>query len=635
MRGKGIYLHLSVLAVVTLLLTAFMVMYLGGMRPRYYLWLSVLPMLIALIQLTRVSRVNSLDVSSHGQTLMQKIILQAYPVLGGLLSFASLGYVFWDASLLNEINSFNWYPIYGTIVILTWVGIQLAEDKMVSQEKNSALSYLSGQVESLNVRESTLLDKIVNGVIVLDPEGSVLTINSAALKLLVTTEADSIKQPFDHILHPSEDGVKYHDNYDPVGGFKKRVLESKKTLTITEMNFIDGEGKQKTFNITINPIYNKQEKLTRIMIILQDVSLNYELEKMRMDFVSIASHELRTPLTSINGYLSLLMNEGADESDSRLYVERISQSVGRLSKLVKSILNVSRIEQNRMKVDKKPVSLYRIANDELANFIPLAEEKKITLYALPAVYEQQRVEADEDMLREVIMNYVSNSIKYSNEGGEVHLRIRDDAPGALRLEVRDNGIGIDEKHVGNLFSQFYRVDSDLVQQQQGTGLGLYIAKRYVETMGGKIGVESKLGKGSTFYFDLKRVEDAPAITLDEAQMAQIGQKSVSQPVAEIAPVDIGTGVLTTEAAPQEAASEIAPDTDNAAVIAAAVVEEQSVEETPSVIAEADHAVEGDSTQQTPSAEEFYLSNKPAQATPEVEEATPEKVPAPHQEGIGG
>jgi PAS domain S-box-containing protein len=530
MRGKKIYLSLLVLTALALLDAFMMTYYLGALRPRYYLPLALVPLVVALIQLTHVSRVKSLEVRQKESSIWQKLLLQFYPFIAALYSVGILGYIFWDANILPDFWDINW-PILAAVLPMTWVGQQLAEDKLVSEEKNSALSYLSGQIEDLNLRESTLLEKIVNGILVIDASGTILLINDAARKLLAIEEEDALKQPFDRVLHPSEQGVKYHDAYDPVSGFKQRVLETKKPLVITEMNFIDKNGETKTFNFSANPIYNKENELTRMIIVLQDVTLNYQLEKMRMDFVSIASHELRTPLTSINGYLSLLMNGDAGEAETRLYIERINASVGRLGKLVKSILNVSRIEQNRMKVDKKPCNLYRIANDELANFIPLAEEKKITLYALSGYYSHYRVFADEDMLREVIMNYISNAIKYTNEGGEVRLIIKDDVPGALRFEVKDNGIGIEPKHQKNLFSQFYRVDSELVQQQQGTGLGLYIAKRYMESMGGQVGIESQLAVGSSFYFVLNRAEDATDITLDEAAVRQQKNKPEAKPAA--------------------------------------------------------------------------------------------------------
>jgi two-component system, OmpR family, sensor kinase len=120
------------------------------------------------------------------------------------------------------------------------------------------------------------------------------------------------------------------------------------------------------------------------------------------------------------------------------------------------------------------------------------------LVCLP-IAAKYEVTADEDMLREVVVNFVGNAIKYSNAGGEVRVAIVDLGNGRVRFEVKDKGIGIGSKDVKNLFRQFYRVDSELVQNEQGSGLGLYISKKYVESMGGEVGVDSEIGKGQRVF----------------------------------------------------------------------------------------------------------------------------------------
>ncbi|HDS11332.1 MAG TPA: ATP-binding protein, partial [Candidatus Wirthbacteria bacterium] len=117
-----------------------------------------------------------------------------------------------------------------------------------------------------------------------------------------------------------------------------------------------------------------------------------------------------------------------------------------------------------------------------------------------------KILADEDMLREVLVNLIDNAIKYSGDGRQVEVRLLRIGEKMIRTEIQDSGIGIDEKHMARLFTQFYRVDSDLVNEQQGSGLGLYITKKYIEGMNGKIDVRSSLGNGSTFYFDLPEFE---------------------------------------------------------------------------------------------------------------------------------
>lgn len=219
-------------------------------------------------------------------------------------------------------------------------------------------------------------------------------------------------------------------------------------------------------------------------------------------FVSVVSHELRIPMTSIKGYTDLILKGAAGEvSDQQSkFLEIIQNNVGRMSVLVSDLSDISRIEMGRLKLEPAMVQLHEYIEETIQRLQHrLAEKKHITELklseALPAVF------ADPDRLVQVLTNLVSNANKYTQEGGKIRIRARQEGE-FVRIEVIDNGIGIQAEDQAKLFTQFFRSDDPLVREQQGWGLGLNLTKRLIELMGGTIRAESVPGKGSNFWFTL-------------------------------------------------------------------------------------------------------------------------------------
>lgn len=219
-------------------------------------------------------------------------------------------------------------------------------------------------------------------------------------------------------------------------------------------------------------------------------------------FVSVVSHELRIPMTSIKGYTDLILKGAAGEvSDQQSkFLEIIQNNVGRMSVLVSDLSDISRIEMGRLKLEPAMVQLHEYIEETIQRLQHrLAEKKHITELklseALPAVF------ADPDRLVQVLTNLVSNANKYTPEGGKIRIRARQEGE-FVRIEVIDNGIGIQAEDQAKLFTQFFRSDDPLVREQQGWGLGLNLTKRLIELMGGTIRAESVPGKGSNFWFTL-------------------------------------------------------------------------------------------------------------------------------------
>jgi signal transduction histidine kinase len=219
-------------------------------------------------------------------------------------------------------------------------------------------------------------------------------------------------------------------------------------------------------------------------------------------FVSVVTHELRIPMTSIKGYTDLLRQGiiGPINEQQRNFLNVIRNNVERMSALVSDLADISHIETGRMKLNLKPVSLPENLTETLNNLRPRLEEKKQILN-LDVADNLPPVTADANRLVQILTNLISNASKYTAEEGHVHIEVfKED--GKLQVNVTDDGIGISEDDQKMLFSQFFRSEDEAVREQQGWGLGLNVTKRLVEAMGGDIGVQSELRKGSTFWFTL-------------------------------------------------------------------------------------------------------------------------------------
>lgn len=227
-----------------------------------------------------------------------------------------------------------------------------------------------------------------------------------------------------------------------------------------------------------------------------------ELHRIKTNLIDTVTHELRTPLTSIVAYVEFLSDElaGALNPEQRSFVARIGQSAVQLQRLVDDLLDFARLEAGTFKLLYRTVDLKQRLKEVSEAQRPRAEAKGLEL---ATVVPDAPVLAYQDAERfgQVLTNLISNAIKFTPEGGRVTVTMRE-TPEGPRVEVQDTGIGISAQHLPYLFERFYQVDSTSTRQQPGAGLGLSIVKSLVELMGGRLGVESELGAGSTFWFVL-------------------------------------------------------------------------------------------------------------------------------------
>ncbi len=258
--------------------------------------------------------------------------------------------------------------------------------------------------------------------------------------------------------------------------------------------------------ITSVPTRDAQGQLVGRLWAVQDMARDREVDRLKHEFVSIVSHELRTPLTSILGYTELLLARTFDPNDQRQFVQTVHQQAEHLAKLVEDLLSVSRIEAGTMQLSRWRIALDQIINQLTAQIGALDRHKLVIQLAdqLPAAY------IDRDKIWQVLFNLLTNAIKYSPDGGEITLSVHhattlpaDHPPGRwLLVQVRDQGIGIAPEDLPRIWERFYRVDNTNTRRIGGTGLGLSIARALVELHGGRIWVESEVGRGSIFSFTL-------------------------------------------------------------------------------------------------------------------------------------
>ncbi|MDY7009246.1 MAG: ATP-binding protein [Planctomycetota bacterium] len=347
---------------------------------------------------------------------------------------------------------------------------------------------------------------ISDAVIVTNRFDEIILANASAEKLMGFSLKHSMRKNIDHVIHDgtlvrliretrsggySEASTTEHDDRKPC--FTRKVVE----------HTIDQKGQPRTFNATLSCVMTPEGKVSGVVAVLHDVTREREISQMKTDFVSSVSHELRTPLSSIKAYVEMLLDgEAGDEKTQREFHEIIAGETDRLNRLIENILNISRIESGVVRVVRESMSLTEVSRQALDVVAPQAKVKNITLVErlAPICYQ---VEADRDMIYQVVLNLTGNAIKYTPAGGTVTVSTSiDEHRGMAVCEVADTGVGIDSEDLPRIFEKFYRAEGH-TKMAKGTGLGLTLVKHIIESVhNGKLSVTSEIGVGSTFSFEL-------------------------------------------------------------------------------------------------------------------------------------
>lgn len=232
--------------------------------------------------------------------------------------------------------------------------------------------------------------------------------------------------------------------------------------------------------------------------IIRDMSDKKSVEKAREDFIAVAAHQIRTPLTALHWGLEQLRGMNQDQSLSPIISESLSASE-RTLKIANDLLDAAQIEDGRLELKTTPLDIKNLTEKIIKQFEGLAKNKKVSL-SLNTSFSGL-VSADENQISMVLANLIDNAIKYNLVGGRTEIAIQEEV-GMVKFSIKDTGLGISKEELSHLFEKLYRGSEAIRVEPNGSGLGLYIAKNIVERHGGRMGVNSEVNRGTTFWFTL-------------------------------------------------------------------------------------------------------------------------------------
>jgi len=438
-------------------------------------------------------------------------------------SFATVAYVLVISNFeIYGADSEKIILVIGTVIVTfiswwTWGRLSI-------HYSAKAGSRLSIQLETSEEKSEVIIQSISDGVIVFDKTGKITLINSAASALTEWDTADAIGIDAHLVLKVSnEDGSHLNVKDDLLS-----IANNKKEIVTRTVIVIGHAGKQTIVSLVISPLLIPPNNETEgAVAVLRDVTKAKQVERQRSDFISTASHEMRSPVAAIEGYLALALNPQLSTVDTkaRNYLEKAHESTQHLGQLFQDLLTSAKAEDGRLTSHPVVVEVGSFLERLSENLRIVAQQKQLslefksgdrsdiadateTLGSNHTIRPLYYVLIDPDRLQEVITNLFDNAIKYTKHGGIVIGLTSDD--NTVQLYVSDTGQGIPADDIQHLFQKFYRVDSADTRSIGGTGLGLFICAKIIDLYHGNIRVESKLGKGSTFYINLPRLDTSQA-----------------------------------------------------------------------------------------------------------------------------
>lgn len=329
-------------------------------------------------------------------------------------------------------------------------------------------------------RFEAVLESMDEGVIAVDEQRQLTMINRAAIGLLSLSIEQSGSTLAERIPIPA-----LHDLVQQAlaGHPERREFETRTNPPRQVLAYA-------------SPLRNQQGAV----VVMHDVTEIRRLERIRRDFVANVSHELRTPVSIIRANAETLLDGAIEKPEvARRFLDAQLRNADRLAALVADLLEISRIEAGTYEISPDVLAIAPVVEHTIDNVEQLAQEKNITITS--EVPEDMSAWADEQALEQVLLNLVDNAVKYTPAGGKIVVRAHERGE-MIRIEVEDNGPGIEPRHRARVFERFYRVDKGRSREVGGTGLGLAIVKHLAEAMDGQVGVEPAHPHGSIFWIHL-------------------------------------------------------------------------------------------------------------------------------------
>ena len=351
-------------------------------------------------------------------------------------------------------------------------------------------------------RLEAILEHTADGVMILNPALKIVSFNRALSRMTGWPAERAIGAPHDKVIvwRRHEPGMGLSEAI--AGGWPLPSDSDRPTNTLyVEGDLLRPDGTVISVGITYAPLI-EERRLVNVIANVRDITHFREAQELKSTFISVVSHELKTPVSLIKGYASTLRREDAawDPHTIQASLQVIEEEADRLAELIENLLQASRLQAGRFKLELGDVALDTLAGRVAADFRTQTDRHVIMVDFPPGF---PLVRGDEMRLRNVLENLVSNAVKYSPDGGEIRIWGKV-FPGEVLVGVSDEGVGLPQDELERVFERFYRVDHEITRKTQGTGLGLYLAHAIIEAHGGRIWAESTPGQGTTFTFALPR-----------------------------------------------------------------------------------------------------------------------------------
>lgn len=507
---------------------------------------------------------GALIVTSGGTSSPFIALWMLIAIFAGIFGAWALGPMF-----IATITYLIWHLVNGTleqpaIVTLVLTGqLPLVISFIIwhrkAQKGNGEKTYtrkLASELSEISNKSEVVISAIADGVMALNAQGNIQLFNPSAERITGWSQGDAINLDYKSVFKLiDKNGQVVTTANDPIN----QALATNQEVATNVLSLETHAGKKILVSVIASPV---GQPGSGVIVVFRDITKEKREERQQAEFISTAAHEMRTPVASIEGYLGLALNPSTAQIDekAKTYIGKAQESVQHLGRLFQDLLDISRAEDGRLQNNPKVMNVVAFVSEITEHFRTKAEEKGLHFIFKPQPDGNEKAgerrlnpvfyaNVDNDHLREVVANLIDNAIKYT-PSGDVTIDVGGDSDHVV-ISVADSGIGIPKEDQSHLFQKFYRVDNTDTREIGGTGLGLYLSRRLIETMNGRIWVESEYKQGSTFYIELPRISHEEATRLIEA--ASIQQERETQLAAQ--PAAASTSVTPPSALQQPFSSQ--------------------------------------------------------------------------------
>ena len=469
---------------------------------------------------------------------------------------------------------FGFLPLIFSLVL--WIRRQKTDDNTSS---------LENKLSAVESKSDVVINAIDDGVLAISKDGNIELINPSAQQIIGWDQGDALGLNWKSVLKlVTSDGKDVEDLENPI----VQSLSKNQPTHNDKLFLLTSSEKRILVSIVSSPVDTEGEG---VIVVFRDITKEKAEEREQAEFISTASHEMRTPVASIEGYLGLALNPATAHIDekARDFITKAHESAQHLGRLFQDLLDISKVEDGRMKNNPKIINVNEFLKDIFDGLATKANENQLNYVFMPDIIDEGKEKSlqpifyaniDPDHFREVVSNLIENAIKYT-PSGEVVVNVTGDDK-QISISVKDSGIGIPAEDIPHLFQKFYRVDNSDTREIGGTGLGLYLSRRLAEAMSGNLRVESKYKEGSTFYLEIPRMNSSEAKQRLESAEIEGSKDSTPDSLAS-EKIEIATEEKT-----EDVATENNSEIVNSSPVATATVENSTpaVPTTPAIQPEA-------------------------------------------------